>query len=36
MFVKHNSGVFRQIVTQIINLISTLDIVDIYTDINYI
>ena len=32
MFVKHNSGVFRLIVTQIIHLISIL--VDIYTDIN--
>ena len=34
MFVKHNSGVFRLIVTQIIHLISIL--VDIYTGINVI
>ena len=34
MFVKHNSGVFRLIVPQIIHLISIL--VDIYTGINVI
>ena len=34
VFVKHNSGVFRLIVTQIIHLISIL--VDIYTGINVI
>ena len=34
MFVKHNSGVFRLIVTQIIHLISIL--VDIYKGINVV
>ena len=34
MFVKHSSGVFLLIVTQIIDLISIL--VDIYTNINVI
>ena len=33
MLVKHNSGVFRLIETQIIHLISIL--VDIYTSINF-
>ena len=34
MFVKHNSGVFRIIVSQIIHLISNL--VDIFSGINVI
>ena len=36
VFVKHNSGVFRLIVTQIIHLISILVDIYVYTGINVI